>query len=42
MKVIILAGGSGTRMKEETDFKPKPMVLLGNRPLLTHIMQRSS
>ncbi len=39
MKVIILAGGTGTRMKEETEFKPKPMVEIGGRPLLTYIMQ---
>ncbi|MBI2196491.1 glucose-1-phosphate cytidylyltransferase [Candidatus Daviesbacteria bacterium] len=39
MKVIILCGGIGTRLKEETEFKPKPMVLVGNKPLLWHIMK---
>lgn len=38
MKVIILCGGAGTRLKEETEFKPKPMVLVGNKPILWHIM----
>ena len=38
MKVIILAGGLGTRISEETDTKPKPMVLLGERPILWHLM----
>lgn len=39
MKVIILCGGIGTRLKEETEFKPKPMVYVGNKPLLWHIMK---
>lgn len=39
MKVIILCGGAGTRLKEETEFKPKPMVIVGNKPLLWHIMK---
>lgn len=39
MKVVILCGGIGYRLKEETDFKPKPMVLVGNRPILWHIMK---
>ncbi|MDP3973605.1 MAG: sugar phosphate nucleotidyltransferase [Candidatus Daviesbacteria bacterium] len=39
MKVIILCGGAGTRLKEETEFKPKPMVLVGNKPLVWHIMK---
>lgn len=39
MKTIILCGGLGTRMKEETEFKPKPMVLIGGRPMLWHIMK---
>lgn len=39
MKVIILCGGVGTRLKEETEFKPKPMVYVGNKPLLWHIMK---
>ena len=39
MKVVILAGGLGTRLAEETGVKPKPMVEIGGRPLLWHIMQ---
>jgi glucose-1-phosphate cytidylyltransferase len=39
MKTIILCGGFGTRMKEETEFKPKPMVLIGGKPILWHIMK---
>jgi len=39
MKVVILCGGMGTRLKEETEFKPKPMVMIGNRPILWHIMK---
>lgn len=39
MKVIILCGGTGTRLKEETEFKPKPMVFVGNNPILWHIMK---
>jgi glucose-1-phosphate cytidylyltransferase len=39
MKVVILAGGLGTRMSEETVVKPKPMVELGERPILWHIMK---
>lgn len=38
MKVIILAGGYGTRISEETDVKPKPMVLIGDKPILWHVM----
>jgi len=38
-KVIILCGGIGTRLKEETEFKPKPMVKIGEKPLLWHIMK---
>jgi glucose-1-phosphate cytidylyltransferase len=38
MKVILLAGGYGTRISEETDVKPKPMVLIGDRPILWHVM----
>lgn len=39
MKVIILCGGTGYRIKEETEFKPKPMVYVGNKPILWHIMK---
>lgn len=39
MKVVILAGGLGTRLSEETDLRPKPMVEIGDRPILWHIMK---
>jgi glucose-1-phosphate cytidylyltransferase len=39
MKVIILAGGLGTRIAEESDFIPKPMILIGNKPILWHIIK---
>lgn len=39
MKVVILAGGFGTRLSEETEIKPKPMVEIGGRPILWHIMK---
>jgi len=39
MKVVLLAGGLGTRLSEETDLKPKPMVEIGGRPILWHIMK---
>jgi glucose-1-phosphate cytidylyltransferase len=39
MKVVILCGGKGTRIREETEFRPKPMVPIGNRPILWHIMK---
>ncbi|MGI8654641.1 MAG: glucose-1-phosphate cytidylyltransferase [Pyrinomonadaceae bacterium] len=39
MKVVILAGGLGTRLAEETEITPKPMVEIGGRPILWHIMQ---
>ena len=39
MKVVLLAGGFGTRLSEETEIKPKPMVEIGGRPLLWHIMK---
>jgi glucose-1-phosphate cytidylyltransferase len=38
--VFILCGGLGTRLKEETEFRPKPMVTIGDRPILWHIMNR--
>jgi glucose-1-phosphate cytidylyltransferase len=38
-KVVILCGGLGTRMREETEYRPKPMVEVGGRPLLWHIMK---
>ena len=36
---IILCGGKGTRLREETEFKPKPMVEIGGKPILWHIMK---
>jgi glucose-1-phosphate cytidylyltransferase len=42
MQVVILAGGLGTRLAEETTVKPKPMVEIGGRPILWHIMKRYS
>jgi glucose-1-phosphate cytidylyltransferase len=39
MKCIILAGGYGTRLAEETQTKPKPMVKIGGHPILWHIMK---
>lgn len=39
MKVVILAGGMGTRFSEETVLRPKPMIEIGNRPILWHIMK---
>lgn len=38
MKAVLLAGGLGTRMREETDYRPKPMVEIGGQPILWHIM----
>ena len=38
-KVVILCGGKGTRIREETEFRPKPMVEIGHKPLLWHIMK---
>lgn len=40
MKVVILAGGKGTRLSEETRLRPKPMVEIGGRPILWHIMKQ--
>ena len=42
MKAVILAGGLGTRLSEETDLKPKPMVEIGGKPIIWHIMKRYS
>jgi len=39
VKAIILAGGLGTRLREETEYKPKPMVEVGGRPIIWHIMK---
>ena len=39
MKAVILCGGLGTRLREETEFRPKPMVPIGDRPILWHIMK---
>ena len=39
MKTVILAGGFGTRISEESAVKPKPMIDIGNRPILWHIMK---
>src|SRR6478672_5921305 len=39
MKVVILCGGLGTRLREETEFRPKPLVDVGGRPILWHIMK---
>ena len=39
MKVVILAGGFGTRISEESAFKPKPMIEVGEMPILWHIMK---
>ncbi len=39
MKVVILCGGRGTRLQEETEFRPKPLVPIGERPVLWHIMK---
>ncbi len=40
MRTVVLAGGMGTRFAEETDLRPKPMIEIGGRPLLWHIMKR--
>tara|TARA_B100000212_G_C27373015_1_gene533430 strand:+ start:1672 stop:2451 length:780 start_codon:yes stop_codon:yes gene_type:complete len=42
MKVVILCGGRGARLREETEYRPKPMVPIGNKPILWHIMKTYS
>jgi glucose-1-phosphate cytidylyltransferase len=42
MKTVILCGGLGTRLKEETEFRPKPMIVIGGKPILWHIMRTYS
>ncbi len=42
METVILCGGQGTRLREETEFKPKPMVEIGGKPILWHIMKHYS
>lgn len=42
MKVVILCGGKGTRMREETEYRPKPLVLIGGKPIIWHIMKMYS
>ena len=39
MKVVLLAGGYGTRISEESQYKPKPMIEIGGKPILWHIMK---
>ena len=39
MKAVILAGGRGTRIEEESQYKPKPMVEIGGKPIIWHIMK---
>ena len=39
LKAVILCGGQGTRLREETEYRPKPLVPIGNRPILWHIMR---
>ncbi len=39
MKAVILAGGMGTRLSEETHLRPKPMIEIGGKPILWHIMK---
>jgi glucose-1-phosphate cytidylyltransferase len=42
MKVVILCGGKGTRLREETEYRPKPLVAIGGKPILWHIMKTYS
>ncbi|MDD4892586.1 MAG: sugar phosphate nucleotidyltransferase [Candidatus Rickettsiella isopodorum] len=39
MKAVILAGGAGTRISEETSLRPKPMIEIGGKPIIWHIMK---
>lgn len=39
LRVVILCGGLGTRLREETEQRPKPLVPIGNRPILWHVMR---
>ena len=39
MKLVILAGGYGTRLSEETKIKPKPLIKIGNKPIIWHLMK---
>ena len=39
MKIVILCGGMGMRLREETEYRPKPLVQIGSRPILWHIMK---
>jgi glucose-1-phosphate cytidylyltransferase len=39
MKVVIFCGGLGTRLREETEYRPKPLVEIGGKPILWHIMK---
>ena len=40
VKTIILCGGMGTRMREETEFKPKPLVDIGGKPMMDHVVEK--
>ena len=42
MKVVLLAGGFGTRFAEQSEYKPKPMIEIGGMPILWHIMKEYS
>ena len=42
MRAVILAGGIGSRISEETHIKPKPMIEIGNKPIIWHIMKNLS
>ena len=42
MKIVILAGGKGTRISEESQYRPKPMIEIGGKPIIWHIMKEYS